>query len=132
MEEASFPIRLLAETGGKIYRVTAWAGGRFVLPEQGPDRPFTCLIWDHGLSVPSEEQLAVARVLVDAGCRYAVCGGHDCEGWHDIMDHATVFRDLDQEQEGPLVMTTWHEGEAPDEVAWFFLNLTDFDEVSFR
>ncbi|MCW1915716.1 hypothetical protein OJ996_19170 [Luteolibacter sp. GHJ8] len=72
---------------------------------------------------------------MEAGCRYVVCGGQDCEDWHDAVDMAFVLANADEPggaDAAPLVMTTWHEKESPDEVAFHFIHLTDFEDVAFR
>jgi hypothetical protein len=88
--------------------------------------PFACLVWSHARDVPPEERARVASVLLEAGCRYVVCGGYDCEAWHDAFDEEIAVRSLD-DPTAPLVMTTWHEGESAEEVAEFFVNCTTID-----
>ena len=59
----------------------------------------------------------------------------NCEAWHDAMDQEFVKQHLDDPQEvceAAHVMTTWHEGENPDDVAFFFVLNTDFDDHEFR
>jgi hypothetical protein len=95
---------------------------------------FPCLLWDHagGSHVSTKE--ALARALIRAGCRYAVCAGRECEQWHDMFDECLVEDRLDSanKNEDALVMTTWHDGETPDDVASFFVFDTNFGPHDFK
>ena len=96
---------------------------------------FPCLIWDHGSRLSSEERFEFVKKLLAAGCRYFVCGGAECELWHDIVDEEWVsqhFDDPPDVQAAAHVMTTWHEGESPDDVAFFFVMNTNFDNYDFK
>jgi hypothetical protein len=76
----------------------------------------------------------VAEVLLADGCRYAVCAGKQCERWHDIIDEVFVQAHLDQPEsalDAAHVITSWHDGETPDEVAFFFILNTSFDGLQF-
>lgn len=35
-------------------------------------------------------RFTIAKELLKAGCRYAVCGGQTCEAWHDAIDEVFV------------------------------------------
>ena len=125
---------VLAENDDKIYTAATIDGsGAFVDPF--PGSLFPCLIWDHEGRFTEPARSAIARALLDAGCRYAVCGGNNCEAWHDAVDAAFVNAHLDDPddlRESMHVMTTWHDGETPDDVAFFFVLNTNFDEHDFR
>ena len=125
---------LLVETEGKVYRAIAIDGPRgFASPF--PDALFPCLIWDHDGHFTEAQRSAVARALLKGGCRYAVCGGQSCEAWHDAVDTAFVEQHLDDPEElreAVHVMTTWHAGESPDDVAFFFVRNTNFDRHDFK
>jgi hypothetical protein len=124
---------VLAENEGKIYRAIAVDGpGGFVSPF--PGALFPCLIWDHEGRFTDADRSAVAKALLEAGCRYAVCGGESCEAWHDAVDTEFVrqhLADPEDVREAVHVMTTWHDGESPDDVAFFFVLNTDFDDHDF-
>jgi hypothetical protein len=95
---------------------------------------FPCLLWDHGGALSTEAKAAVARTLLQAGCRYAVCAGAECEVWHDVFDEVHVIDTTDSPanaNEEDLVMTTWHHGEAPEDVAFFFVLNTNFGPYDF-
>ena len=124
---------VLAESEGKVY-------GAFVIdsPEDFSSpfngTSFPCLIWDHGSRLSDEERSAVARALLDSGCRYAVCGGECCERWHDAVDEAFVMQhlgDSEDVRDAVFVMTSWHDGESPNDVAFFFVLNTNFDDHYF-
>jgi hypothetical protein len=96
--------------------------------------PYPCLIWDHVGSWSIEQVGAIATALLTDGCRYAVCGGSRCERWHDTIDEIFVQMHLDQPEavlDAEHVMTSWHDGELPDEVAFFFVLNTNFDDLDF-
>jgi hypothetical protein len=95
---------------------------------------YPCLIWDHSGTWSVEQVGALAEALLADGCRYAVCAGKQCERWHDIIDEVFVQRHLDQPEsvsDAEHVMTSWHDGEPPDDVAFFFILNTNFDDLEF-
>jgi hypothetical protein len=97
--------------------------------------PFPCLLWDHVGGSAAHTKIDLARVLIRAGCRYAVCAGKECADWHDAFDSAylTDHRDESAEQQdASFVMTTWHNDETADDVAFFFVWNTDFEGNEFR
>ena len=106
------------------------------LAEQiGTGEPFVCLIWDASGSATGEERFAFGQKLVAAGCRYAVCGGHDGTLWDDAVDFGFVLSTLDvsdAERDARFIVTTWHDGESPEEVIWFAINCARFDNLIFR
>jgi hypothetical protein len=94
--------------------------------------PFPCLVWDTRGEWTDAQRDALCEQLVAAGCRYLVCGGESCEKWHDWMDQAFLELELKYgEGAVPFVMTTWHDGEAMEEVAFFLFSCTDFEEHEF-
>jgi hypothetical protein len=125
---------VLAEREGRTFvAVTLTNVSEFQAPFPGALYP--CLIWGHDVRVTDEARLTLASALLDSGCRYAVCGGADCEAWHDSVDVEFVKRHLDdseQQLEASFVMTTWHRDEPPDDVAHFFVRNTNFDSHNFK
>jgi hypothetical protein len=96
---------------------------------------FPCLIWDHESCLVDVERSVVANALLQTGCRYAVCGGESCEAWHDAVDEEFVTEHLDdpvETQDAAHMLTTWHTGESPDEVAFFFVLNSNLDDHDFR
>ena len=95
-------------------------------------KAFVCLLWSASTSVEPGDRAAIADALVAAGCLYAVCGGLECEAWHDAVDEACRVRSghgvVPDEK---LVMTTWHRNEPPEDVVDFFLTSTDFGSHEF-
>ena len=84
-------MNVLAEKEGKIYGVIAIDAPRdFVSLFSGG--LFSCMIWDHEGRFTDAQRSEVATLLLDAGCLYAVCGGHNCEAWHDAVDQEFVRR----------------------------------------
>jgi hypothetical protein len=124
---------LLAEKNGKSYvATTVEAPGEFVVPFGGDT--FPCLLWDHQGGFTASDRSALAKALLNSGCRYAVCGGTDCEAWHDAIDlefvtaHSTDAEDV---IDAVHVMTSWHDRESPADVAFFFVSNTNFDAHAF-
>jgi hypothetical protein len=126
-------VKLLAEKEGKVYASVAVDElGEFLACS--PRGFFASLIWDHASEFSDSDRATVAKTLLDAGCRYVVCGGQQCSEWHDAVDLEFVKRHLDDDEavaDASHVMTTWHEGESPDDVAFFFVFLTNFDRHDF-
>lgn len=127
-------MNVIAECDGKIYAgVVIHAPGDLASPFKGV--LFPCLIWDHGSAFAEQQRTDIARVLLDAGCRYAVCGGNNCRLWETALDveFVTRYRDApDDIREAVHVMTTSHYGESPDDVAFFFVHNTNFDHHDFK
>ncbi len=125
---------VLAKNECKIYGAIAIDDtSGFVSPF--PGSLFPCLIWDHNGRFTGEERSAVARALLEAGCRYVVCGGAGSEAWHDDVDEEFVSQHLNDPEdvlEELSIMTTYHDGESPDDVAFFFVRLTNFDDHDFK
>jgi hypothetical protein len=64
-----------------------------------------------------------------------VCGGANCGEWENAVDNEYVARHLDDSDEAldaSHVMTTSHEGEDVDDVAFFFVLNTNFDHHDFK
>jgi hypothetical protein len=102
------------------------------LPFHG--RCFPCLLWDFEGGRTTEQRHAVVSELLNQGCRYFVCGGHDASAWEDAADEAHVMITLgapEAERDTRMVMTTAHQGESMADVAFFFLSNTDFGEHTF-
>ena len=94
--------------------------------------PYPCLIWA-GRSTSAAFKADLVRRLIQSNCRYVVCAGTECQAWETAADEAFVNSDADfNPPDERHVMTTAHEGESPDEVAFFFVNLTNFDDHDFR
>lgn len=115
----------------RFYRQAIAQAAAFIQPF---NRPYPCLLWTHSSPLSPDERAELAERLVESQCRYAVCGGRECEALHDDIDSAYIRPLLDPATMAlarPMVMTTWHEGESYAEVASFVLN-TNFDEHDFR
>ena len=54
-------------------------------------------------------------------------------GHLEKIDDAFIDKDYSQSEMKKFhVVTTWHNGEPPEEVAWFFVHNTSFDDHDFR
>jgi hypothetical protein len=79
-----------------------------------------------------DELSRLSRARIACGIRYAVCGGVECERWHDAIDQAFIELDLEGEAyETRFVTTSWHTDEPPEEVAFFFIHNTNSDAHDF-
>jgi hypothetical protein len=113
--------------GRRFYRLAVRTPQDFATPTAG--RPYAGLFWSH-TPFREPDRWALANAIVDSGCRYAVCAGAENEALHDDIDSAYIRPIVELRPEGigrELVMTTWHDAEPPDEVA-FFLTHSVFRE----
>jgi hypothetical protein len=95
-------------------------------------QPFVCLVWDATGTVNTVARQQLADAIIAANCRYVVCGGANCEAWHDAMDEAFLALGLEEsEYEERFCMTTWHTGEPESEVAMFFVHCTHSEDEPF-
>ena len=124
-------MRALVDTPNRTIHVVA-LDEPHVMPMPFGGQPYCCLLWDHEGRAGLAWQAAVAHDLVSSGCRYVVCGGANSEAWHDAVDDECITFDSSGELvEVPLVMTTWHDGESPEEVAEFFVHCTGVETLEF-
>ena len=65
-----------------------------------------------------------ARKLIDDGCVYICCWGHDCERVHDIFDEELVENGFDDASDD-TIMTTWHAEEPLKDFIHFSLLHTE-------
>jgi hypothetical protein len=95
--------------------------------------PYPCLLWDTRAQRSSDDIRVLTRALIASNCRNGVCGGLDCDRWHDGLDEAFLNQRLSkEEEESRFVLTTWHTDESPDDVAFFFVHNTNFDDHDFK
>lgn len=64
----------------------------------------------------------LVKNLLAKGCRYFVCTGTYGEKLHDFIDDIVVYK------EDQTIVTTWHDDETPEDIVYFFVNLTDIWE----
>ena len=91
---------------------------RFASPFKGGD--FALLLVINDKAVSDNEQTALCKEIIEAGCRNAVCAGFKCSSWHDSIDFAfaSTARDFDPPDD-KYVMTTWHDDESITDVVEF-------------
>jgi hypothetical protein len=89
---------------------------------------FVALIYAADENISDEERDALSRQIVASGCRYAVCAGYKGSSWDDSIDMADIERNGDEVHDENLVMTTWHDDESLEDIVFFFLNNTGFDD----
>jgi hypothetical protein len=64
----------------------------------------------------------IARPLLRAGAVYVCCYGPDCERVHDIIDQEEILQLGPIEQDdGSVIMTTWHAHDTLQDALWFFV-----------
>ena len=79
-------------------------------------------------SVTPAEMQVLCRAIVVSGCRFVMCHGIDCEGWHDRIDDAFLEAEL-RSGGWPVPLTTWHPDESLQDTLAFMLTGTAADEV---
>ena len=125
-------MELLAEMEGKSYRaMTIQRPADFV--SSFSEVAFPCLVWDHDGQFSATDRSTLAKALLGAGCRYAVCAGENSDEWHLAFDWEFVLEHLDDPddvKDSAHVMTTSHE-EDENDVAFFFVLCTNFDYHDF-
>ena len=107
-------------------------GASFRPPFEG--RAYPCLLWDHRGDWPADAQAQLAKSLIESNCRYVVCGGLQSEVWHDQVDEAFVLHYLEaseEDRDSHHVMTSLHQTDSVEDVAFFFALNTNFDEHDF-
>jgi hypothetical protein len=81
---------LIARSGTRssyLKRLTAPEG----IGEAFHGAAFPCLVWDAHADRTSEERHVLVASLMEAGCRYLVCGGPGCTAWEQAGDEAFVM-----------------------------------------
>ena len=122
-------MQLIVEHQGRSFWSHSQAVGEFRHSFAG--RHFPCLVWDHVGGTAFADKQAFAGLIMKAGCRYAVCAGSECSEWHDAFDLAFAQSVPEAQQDAEHVMTSWHEHEAIDDIAFFFVHTTNFDDHDF-
>jgi hypothetical protein len=121
----------ILEHGGRTFGYVHMRGGEDFRSPFGT-QPFVCLIWDADGAFDAAERQRLADAIIVSNCRYIVCGGVECEAWHDAMDEAFLELELKgEEYEERFVMTSWHTDQAEAEVAMFFVHCTASEEEPF-
>lgn len=70
-----------------------------------------------------------ASKIIGSGCQFVVCGGVECEQWHDVVDNAILAAEMMGEHDpNRTIMTTWHEQDSETELAFFFIHATFLPE----
>ena len=92
---------------------------------------YVCILFANDELTTKAEQNLISERLIETGCKYAVCAGHNCSSWDDSVDMAHLAMYDFNPPEDEHVMTTWHENESVEEILHFGLNNTDFDRHEF-
>lgn len=95
----------------QLFKLNVGLGGELT------EMPTVCLLATDTVSASFDLSELVER-LVPAGCRYIMTWGEAAEELHDSLDEV-----LEDRRGGFLtVVTASHEGEPPEDVAWFMAN----------
>jgi len=121
---------VLERSEKQVWLVELDQSATFSLPF--PAEPYVCMVWANRSGVALEERESLADALIATGCRYIVCGGADCEKWHDSADDAYLARDPECKNDNTFVMTTWHENESQEDVVFFFLTCTGVENATLN
>lgn len=99
---------------------------RFVSPFDGHE--FAVLIVAQDATITPDEQMELSEQLVHQGCRYALAMGIDASSWDTSLDLAYIQSDpLLEPPDDKFLMTTWHDGEPPEDVAEWLILGTSFE-----
>lgn len=102
----------------------------FSIPKEMSE--FKCLILIER-EVGEEYRDEISRVLVKAGCLYALAWGIECSAWDDSIDWAYIqFHEFDDCPEEQFVTTTWHEDETLEEVVEFAKHCNAYDHPELK
>lgn len=88
---------------------------------------FACLLVVNDNNIGNETQNYISDKLINYGCKYAVCTGHNCSTWDDSIDWSYLAKHNFEPNDDDLVMTTWHENDSVDDIVFFFMKNTNFD-----
>jgi hypothetical protein len=118
-------VRLLASTVAEFRVCQLTRPYRFESPVLR--KQFVAWIMSNDPTITADERYAISLDLVKAGCRYAVCSGPDGTLWDDSVDFANleVSPDLKDDE---FVMTTWHDDETLEDIAFYFTQNTAFGD----
>jgi len=86
---------------------------------------FVLFLYINDKSISNETQRKLSRQFISRGCRYAVCGGYNCEEWHDSIDSVCIGNNKNSDKN--FIMTTWHDDETIDDIVFFFVNNTSYE-----
>ena len=88
----------------------------------GVSAPFAALlVCEHDADLARQRVDEIVERLLSSGCRYFVCSGGLAEELHDLIDAALEQRGQED------IVTTFHPGESPQDVAEFFLRCASID-----
>jgi len=87
---------------------------------------FALLLYVVDKDISKNEQIEVSDAIVEQGCRYAVCAGHKCGDWDDMIDWSVLERNNFKSNDETDVMTSWHENESIKNIVYFFINNTNY------
>ena len=122
---------LLLERGEKqVWLEVLEQAADFALPFR--QQPYVGVLWSNLSRPPSDQREFLTNALIASGCRYLVCGGSECELWHDFADEAYLALDPECANENAFVTTTWHDQESEEDVVFFFLTCTHVEKVKMN
>ncbi len=111
----------------QILDKSVWTSDLIARPSLEPslfNEAFPCLIYS-SQKTAYEFKIKAASKLIGTGCQFVVCGGIECEQWHDAVDESISSAALiGEDVSSSKIMTTWHAEESVDELAFFFIYTT--------
>jgi hypothetical protein len=93
----------------------------FPLKLELPSLSFVLLLACDARGIGDSVITGFANSMIDKGVAYLCAWGPECERIHDLFDLAFVKREIEERQQYPQVMTSWHHDESLDEALWFML-----------
>jgi hypothetical protein len=122
---------LLRTERGEVW--FGWVARPFTLLSPFGGEDFALMLHVAGEDVTPDEQQELSAAIVAAGCRYAICSGHEATTWDDSLDYALLETDADLDPpDEDFVMTGWSEDADLEEAAWSLLWASDYEGFTAR
>lgn len=87
-----------------------------------PIEPFVLIIQADFESSDDKKLEKLARKLIDYNVMEIASVGQGCEEFHDLIDHFYVIKNLDDFDNIPTLITTWHNDELLEEVEEYYVD----------
>ena len=119
-------VRPFLRTDRRRYFVAELAVGE-AFEDPFPGRESVLLLYAT-VETPFAWRNATCDALAATRVGYVLCAGIECETWHDTIDEAVVGDGFEEGEEVPPVMTTWHDDQPEDDVAFELVHVVTTNE----
>ena len=93
-----------------------------------PIEPFVLIIEADFESADNKTLEKLARKIIDCNVMEIASVGKGCEDFHDLIDHVYVIKNLDDFDNIPTLITTWHNDELLEEVEEYYIDCFRLNE----